>query len=280
MSGESLKATIFILLVAIAAPFAGYSQSSAPIDKADFVHHANSLYYRPAEAGLVSFTCRVHVDWDTVPSQILLPAEIAGRKPLEETKFFVAVNAVGSPSARHEYTQAAPMWMRPAYDKLFQLLSSLVSGTLQTWETKYIHGPMPEVRYVTGVEKTDDGYVVTSSNAPAQFRDVLSSDYRMHEMVTKAPNDDIDEHTVFSDSPQGWVITSNDGLDKTSQLTTHMKYDMTYQMADGFRLPHTLHLKVNDNIDMKFSFESCSVQKGKIITVMPPPSAGSTRHHD
>jgi hypothetical protein len=170
--------------------------------------------------------------------------------------------------------------MRPAYDKLFQLLSSLVSGTLQTWETKYIHGPMPEARYVTGVEKTDDGYVVTSSNAPAQFRDVLSSDYRIGEMATKAPNNEIDEHTGFSDSPQGLVLTSNDVTNREGDETTHIQYEMTYQMAEGFRLPNTLHLKVNDNIDMKFAFESCSVQKGKIISVMPPPSGDGTRHHD
>lgn len=269
-----------VLLLASLTSLTGRSQTPAPIDKADFVQHANSLYYRPAEAGLVSFTCRVNVDWDTVPSQILLPAEIAGRKPLEETKFFVTVNAFGSPSVRHEYTQAAPTWMRSAYDKLFELLGNLVSGTLQTWGTKYIHGPMPEERYVTGVEKTDDGYVVTSSNAPAQFRDVLSSDYRMSEMVTKAPNNEIDEHTGFSDSPQGLVITSNDATNREGEDTTHVQYEMTYQMAEGFRLPSTLHLKVNDNIDMKFAFEGCSVQKGKIITVMPPPSAGSTRHHD
>jgi hypothetical protein len=278
-SRESLKPCAFVLLLVVLFPFAGYSQSSAPVDKDAFAQHANSLYYRPAEAGLVGFTCRVNVDWNTVPSQILLPAEIAGRKPLEQTRFFVTVDASGAPSARHEYTQDAPTWMRPAYDKLFELLSSLVSGTLQTWGTKYIHGPMPEVRYVTGVEKTDDGYVVTASNPPAEFRDVLSSDYRVSEMVTKAPSGDIDEHTGFSDSPQGLLLTSNDVTNREGDDTTHIVYEMTYQMAEGFRLPSALHLKVNDNIDMKFSFESCSVQKGKIVAVRPP-AADSTQHHD
>ena len=268
------------LLLTFLSPSAGHSQTPASFDKVDFVQHANSLYYRPADAGLVSFTCRVKVDWDTVPSQILLPAEIAGRKPLEETKFFVTVNAAGSPSARHEYTQAAPTWMRPAYDRLFELLSSLVSGTLQTWGTKYIHGPIPEARFVTGIEKTDDGYAMTATNTPAQFRYVLSNDYRMREMVTKAPNDEISEHTEFSDSPQGLVITSNDATNREGDDTTHIEYEMTYQMADGFRLPSALHLKVNDNIDMKFSFDNCSAQKGKIITVMPPPDDEGTRHHD
>jgi hypothetical protein len=164
--------------------------------------------------------------------------------------------------------------MKPAYDKVFQLLSSLVSGTLQTWETKYMHGPMPEVRYVTGVEKTDDGYVVTASNAPAQFRTVLSSDYRIAEMATKAPNNDIDEHTQFSDSPQGLILTSNDVTDREGDDTTHIKYEMTYLMADGFRVPNAMHLKVNDNIDTKFTFEGCSVEKGIVVKVkiLPTPT--------
>jgi hypothetical protein len=222
----------------------------------------------------------VKLDWDTVPNPVLLPAEIAGRRPLEQTKLFVTVHASGANSLRHEYTQDAPMWMRPAYDKVFELLSHLVSGFLQTWGTKYLHGPMPDGRFFTGVEKTGDGYVVTMSNIPAQYKFLLSSDYRMREMVTKAPDDDIDEHTGFSDSPQGWVITSNDGVGQSSQQTTHMKYDMTYQMVDGFRLPNAVHLEVNDNIDMKFSFEGCSAEKGKIIAVMPPPAGNGSRHHD
>ncbi|HEY3990738.1 MAG TPA: hypothetical protein VGM02_15655 [Acidobacteriaceae bacterium] len=222
------------------------------------------------EAGLISFTCRVNVDWDTVPIQILLPAEIAGRKPLEQTKFFVTVSVVGSPSARHEYTQDAPTWMRPAYDKLFEILSSLLSGTLQTWGTKALRGPMPEGRFLNGVEKTADGYVVTAADTPAQYRLMVSTDYRISEMVTKGPSGDIDEHTGFSDSPQGLVLTSNDATTKEGGDTTHVQYEMTYQMADGFRLPNTLHLKVNDNIDMKFSFENCSVQKGIVLKVAPP----------
>lgn len=270
-SGESLKLGAVVLLLAFLSPLAGHSQTPAPIDKVDFVQHASSLYYRPAAAGLVSFTCSVKVDWDTVPIQILLPSEIAGRKPLEETKFFVTVNAIGSASTRHEYTQAAPTLMRPVYDKLFELLSNLVAGTLQTWGTKYLNGPLPAERYITAIEKTDDGYVVTWSYAPAQFRTVLSSDYRVSEMVTKAPNNEIDEHTGFSDSPQGFVLTSNNATNRQGDEMTRIQYEMNYLMADGFRLPSALHLKVNDNIDIKFSFESCSVQKGIVVKVKVAP---------
>ena len=51
-SGESLKPGAFVLLLAFFSPLAGHSQTTAPIDKADFVQHASSLYYRPVAEGL------------------------------------------------------------------------------------------------------------------------------------------------------------------------------------------------------------------------------------
>lgn len=266
------RAGVFVWSLAALVPMTSHSQAlTTSLDKNAFAQHARSLYYRPVEQGLINFTCRVNVDWDTVPTQILLPAEMAGRKPLEETQFFVTVNAVGALSARHEYKQDAPNWMRPAYDKVFGLLTSLVVGTLQTWGTKYLRGPLPEERFVSSVEKRGDGFVMTGHNTPADFTWKFSSDYKLNQMVTNAPGDEIDEHTGFSNSPQGLIITSNDVTNKEGHDTTHVWYEMAYQMVNSFRVPRALHLKVNDNIDTKFAFDNCSVQKGIVLHVLAPP---------
>lgn len=89
--------------------------------------------------------------------------------------------------------------------------------------------------------------------------------------MTKAPNNQIDEHTVFSNSPEGFVLTSNDATDREGDETTHIQYEITYQVSDAFRLPDLVHLKVNDNIDTRFTFTNCSVQKGINLKVLPSP---------
>lgn len=267
---ERLLLAASTLWIAVFFPGAVWAQSSAPIDKKVFVQHVNSLYYRPAIAGLTSFSCAVKFDWDSVPASILLPAEIAGRAPLEQTKLVVTVHYPGAVSTQHELPQDTLTVMRPVYDKFFGVLSNILSGFLQTWGTKYLNGPIPEERFVTGVTTIQDGYVMTASNIPAQFQFSLSPDYKLKEMVTKGPDGDIDEHTIFSSSPQGFVITANDGISQSGRQATHMQYEMTYQMMQGFSVPKTVRLKVDDSIDTRFSFDNCSIQKGIVIQVSPP----------
>ena len=60
------------------------------------------------------------------------------------------------------------------------------------------------------------------------------------------------------------TITTSDG-------TTHVVYDLGYQTVDTIEFPQNVHLKVDENIDTKFSLQSCSAERGTVVQVAAPP---------
>ena len=238
-------------------------------DKEAFAKHARSLYYDPVQKGLESFTCTVKFDWNTLPASIRQPAEAVGQHPLDQTTLRLIVEASGHASSPREYAKDPEASLTPVYDRIFDLLSSLSAGWAETWDSKYLRAPIPEGRFLTAVEDTAEGYVVRAIAPPASHVFFLTKDYKIRKIVSKGPAGEIDENTNFISSEQGLVPGHVDGTDQEKQEATHLAYDVTYQMTDGFMLPLDVHLIVNDNLDVRFALQSCSVRKAMPLTISP-----------
>jgi hypothetical protein len=240
-------------------------QVQVGVDKSKFADVARARYYNLEHQGLVSFTCDVKVDWETVPKQMLLPAEIAGRKRLEATRIKATLGPRSSPVVKHEYTPDTPALAKVAYDPFFVWLSDVVTGFLMTWEVKGIVGPIPGENNISTVTPTSSGYSVFLVGPSVKL--LVTKNYQVAEAISSFGNETIDEHFVFTPSPDGLLFTRAEAVDKQGDNTTRIQYDVDYSPVDSLRLPHNVHLVVNDNINMKFSFENCSVIRGDVVEV-------------
>ena len=255
--------SIFLITISAAG------QELTPEQKSEFVRQAQPRYYSPIEHGLQSITCDVKLDWDTVPKTMLVPAELAGRERLENTKLRFTVRTAGNSDMTHEYPADTPALIKPVYDKFFEWTSALMSGLFQTWGSKAMRTPIPDVRHITSLTADQNLYQLKfESGMPIVVS--LTKEYVITRILSKAPSQTIDEHAQYSPSPQGLLLTGIDAISKSGDDITHVMYDIKYQTVDTIEFPQAIHLVVNDNIDMKFSLNNCSVVRGTVIKLAPP----------
>lgn len=263
-----MQRTAGILLVICLSSLSLYGQRSAAVDKSKFADAARARYYSLEQQGLVSFTCDVKINWDTVPKEMLLPAEIAGRKGLEATRIKATQGVRSSAIVEHEYTPDTFALAKVAYDPFFSWFSDVVRGFLMTWGAKGLGGPIPGKDNISTVTSDLSGYRVVLVNPQVEL--LVANDYQVTEAITSAGNETIDEHLAFTASPEGLLFKRTEALDKQGENTTRIQYDVDYSPVDSLQLPHNVHLVVNDNINMKFSFENCSVVRGVVVEVSAP----------
>jgi hypothetical protein len=241
--------------------------NSSQASNNEFIAQARKRYYRPEEQGLVSFACDVKMDWDSVPAVMLIPAEITGRTPLEVTKLRMSMGFNG-PKVQHEYANNTPALMVPVYDKFFDWLSNTLQGFMETWAPKAMNGPIPPEYGILGVTPTPEGYrLQVKAPGDQQVELLVNRDFLITEILTQGSGQKIDEHLGFTASPQGLLFTHNKGASTGGPNPVRIQYDIDYQTISGFALPYQVHLQVNDNMNMKFSLENCSVVRGVVAQV-------------
>jgi hypothetical protein len=249
------------------------AQTLSKSDAIAFSDVARSHYYSLRNHGFESFTCDIKPDWDTLPNVMLGPVELTGKKPVETTRLQVTMTSRGNITFQHQYPADASALMTPVYDKFFGWLSSLVQGFLTTWGSKAVSGIIPDKFLVSSVEIMPHGHLITSNASGQHIELMLDNDYRVSNLSQTAANQKIVEQPVFNDSPEGWLLIGDSGMFTGSNSATHINYDLSYRPVDTLQLPQNIHLMVNDNIDIKFSFENCTAVHGIVVHVSPPPSA-------
>jgi hypothetical protein len=237
-----------------------------------FTDLARSRYYNLRDHGFESFTCDVKPDWDTLPKMLLVPVELAGRKPLEATKLQVTLTSRGNISFNRQYPEDTASLMKPAYDKFFDWLSSLVQGFLMTWGSKAVSGIIPDKYLLSSVEITPQGHRIIANIHDEHIELSLDPDYRVTDFLQTAPSLKITEQPVFNKSSEGWLLAGDSGVDAEGNNVTRIKYEVAYLPIDTLQLPRDVHLVVNDDIDIKFSFENCTAIHGMVLQVSPSPS--------
>jgi hypothetical protein len=246
------------------------TQTAPQVDKSKFADAARAKYYSLTDQGLVSFACDVKVDWDTVPKVMLVPAEIGGRQGLEATKVRVFQDLRTTAKVDHDYAPGTSAAAKLVYDPFFGWLQDVVRGFLMTWSAKGLAGPVPTEENIENVASEASGYRIVLVNPGVQL--LSNKDYLVTEILTSGPDEEIDEHPVFTPSSQGLLFAGNRAVDKEGDSETRIQYEVDQRAVDTLLLPHNVHLKVNDNMDMRFSFENCSVERGKVLKVRASPT--------
>ena len=258
------------LIVCLPSPLC--AQQMSPADRVAFARQVRTLYYALSDKGFNSLTCDVMLNWDTVPSSIMLPMNLVGKEQLESTRFRFTLDSRESVSFLHEYPKDTGA-VRPAvYDKFIEWFSSVVKGFFMTWGAKAIGGPIPDAYMVSSLEITSPGHRIRVNVPERQIEVLLSQKDIVTQILTHAPGQELDEHPAFTPSADGLLLSAVDATNKTGADVTHIKYDLEYQLVNGLQVPHNIHLMVNDNMDMRFSMENCSVERRVVVQVGPPAS--------
>ena len=268
--GEIMRRIAGAVLLTCLFPLVLNGQSTPTVDKFKFADAAGARYYNLINQGLVSFSCDVKVNWDTVPKVMLVPAEIAGREGLQATTLRVAQGIRTTAKVEHKYPERTPALAAAAYDPFFSWLSDVVKGFMMTWGAKGMGGPIPGEDNISAVKLDPSGYRVVLVNPGIQL--LVTKDYLVTEVLTSATGQDIDEHLSFTPSPQGLLFTRAEAANKQGADWTRIQYDLDYQPVKTLQLPHNVHLIVNDNMDMRFSFENCSAERGTVVRVKALPT--------
>jgi hypothetical protein len=259
-----------LLLVLCLTSMRLQAQAKPQVDKLKFVDAASAKYYSLTEQGLASFACDVKVDWDTVPKALLVPAEIGGREGLESTRVGVSQDLRAAAKVDHDYAPGTSTAAKLVYGPFFGWLEDVVRGFMMTWSAKGLAGPIPTEGNIDHVAPEAAGYRIVLVNPRIQI--LSTKDYVVIEILTSGPGEEIDEHPVFTPSSQGLLFTGIRAVDKQGDNETRIQYEVDQKIVDTLRLPHNVHLKVNDNMELRFSFENCSVERGTVVKVRASPA--------
>ncbi len=234
------------------------------------VSSARARYYNLEAAGFQSLSCAVNFDFSTVP-QIPSANDEATRKLIQQTSFSLTLDRNG-PRVEHKFPAGSPEAAKQQAAPATNLLTSLIGGIFQTWPTKGLHGPIPPFdSQIASVARTPDGYLfgLRVPGAPIQ----VSTDKNYLVTTITSIGGKITEHPDYAPSPDGMVFVGNDATDDSEPYgQVAVKYELGLSVINGLRLPTSVRLRVNENIDVKFVLADCSVKKAMVVPVLPPPS--------
>ena len=251
-------------------------QALSPENK-KLIEAARSRYYSPLDHGLTSFSCNVHFDLSTIPTQLLPEAAVADRKLLTEVDLKIEVGSAYPPYVRHKFPVGTNPVAEQQLGTVIQWMSSITQGFFQTWPSKALHGPIPPfTAWVDSISSTPTGYLVKARSADGLQSIESNKELLVTRIVSVAG--DVIERPSFQDSPDGLVYSGTDTLQGPPGADqVHVQYEIENALMDGFRLPARVHLRVVPNVDVRFAMDRCSVKKADAITVAPSISGAQPR---
>jgi hypothetical protein len=143
-------------------------------------------------------------------------------------------------------------------------------GTFQTWPTKGLEGPIPPFNnQIESIESGNSGYTFNLRVPGAPVAVHTDKNFLVTEIVSSGGK--LHEHPKYTATPDGLVFTGNEGIDESQQAgTVVVKYQFETSAIDELRVPSTVHLQVNQNIDVRFSLSGCRAKKNQVVHVSPP----------
>jgi len=246
------------------------SAQQLPQSSQKAIDEARSHYYSISSAGFMSMSCSIKFDWTTVPN-VPLPNAVESRTLLQNGTLTLTIDQKGRSSVEQHFSDgSSEQQIRDALP-LTSLLKSLVGGVFQTWPTKGLQGPIPSFNSeIETVSSFADGFDFSLHVAGSPVHILMDKDYRVTKISSIGGK--IIEFPSYEPSPDGLVFVGNHALDQTQ---TEVPVDVSYQLGiaiiNGLRVPSSVHLRVNDNLDVRYNLEKCTVQKGQVLKVAPPP---------
>lgn len=230
---------------------------------------ARSRYYSLEKQGLTSFQCSAQFDLATIPPQLLALEDVADHALLQNSTFSVKYERKG-PTVTHHYPDGTTAVAEGRVASMTDWMTSIGNGFFLSWPTKGFQGPIPPFdSQIEKVNAVQNGYEVVL-NVPG---DSVTVEMNKQYLVTKVVSIHgmVDETPVFTETSDGLVYSGTHTITQNQQgEKTDIRIDIDSASVVGLRIPSLVHLRVNDNVDVKFALKDCSVTRGIVIKVDPP----------
>ena len=145
----------------------------------------------------------------------------------------------------------------------------MLTGLYQTWPSKGLFGPIPP--FHTSVERvtaTAQGYTFAPHVPGAPVTVTTDKNYVVTEIVSAGGT--IHEHPTYTSTPDGLVYSGNDATQSTPDNPVTVHYEQQNSLIDSLRVPSGGRVRVDKNIDLRFTLENCSVRKATVVRVGSP----------
>ena len=255
-----------VFLPLLLLPRALQAQQFSTADQAT-LKTLRSRYYKLLDAGFGGMQCKVKFNLTTVP--LISPSPLDPvRALLQKTDISLAVDTKGNPNVQLHYPEGtSPADIKQA-SQIFGLMRAFVAGVFQTWPSKAFHGPIPPYdSQIESIMPTPLGRTITLLVPGGPVQVLLDKQDNVTAIVSAGGK--LQEHPVYSPGPAGLDFTANEAIDDTQTARSTIKYEFGIGVVDGLRVPQSVHLMVNDNIDVRYVLEACTIKKVVVIHVDP-----------
>jgi hypothetical protein len=257
-----------VLFALTAFTFNAFGQKLSATD-AKLAATVRAHYYNLVANGFESMSCSVAFDLTTVP--LLPPAtDDPVRQLVERAKFTLAIDDKGRPTVQHSYPADATEAQKQAASQVTGLMTSFVNGLFLTWPSKGLQGPIPAFdSEIESAISTNSGYKFSLSSQEGTATVFLDKNFLVTEIVSG--HDKIHEHPTYEPTPEGLVFVGNDASDESNpDSPVKIKYELDTTVINGLHVPASARLRVNDNVDTRFSLTGCVLKKATVIHIPPP----------
>jgi hypothetical protein len=254
-----------LLFVSLLSPSV-HAQRLSPGD-IKILDAARAKYYQLGRHGVGSFTCTITFDSLRLRIPDSQQAE-PQRKLLQSTHLTLKVTPDGA-TLDHKYPtgmdEAAQQQVQPLVDNLGLLLQN----TMPSWSRRSFFGPLPVFdNQVFSLTATPDGYLVIIQGPQQPILFQMNRDYLLTRVTTVDGKHD--SRLTFAQTLEGWVLSREEGTDTLARgQTVDAENDIETTVVGAYRLPRSMHLHTNQNIDVRFTLTDCSVAKPDPLIVKP-----------
>lgn len=230
---------------------------------------ARERYYNPDKLGLVSFRCGVEFDLSTVPITLLPAEDVADRTLLKGSEIIVKYERRG-PTVSHSYPPGTSSISETNLTPLMNWMTSIVQGFFLTWPSKALQGPIPPFdSQIESVAHTQEGYSIVLRVPGGPVQVFTDNQYLVTKIVSVGGN--VVETPTYSVTPDGLLYSGTHVINHDPQGgTSDIRLEIESSTSDGFRLPSSVRLRVDNTVDVRFALTKCSVEKGMVLQVSPP----------
>lgn len=238
-------------------------------DDRKIIQEAQQHYYSLPDAGLVAFSCNVAYDLNSLPETILPETAVRDREILSHSTFQIHV-ADGKPNIIFSLPEDTDEPTKTELQTASGLMKQTVGGFIGTWPSKGWSGPIPPfTNWASGVERLPTGYIIRASGSTNGLVQI-ELNHALDVMRVVSVQGTVIEQPQYQSTPHGLVYSGLKGEQTSPQGNTHIVMKIDSSETDGFLLPQDIHVDVNDNLKVHFSFTQCTVRKADAVIHLKP----------
>jgi hypothetical protein len=240
-----LRRTVALCALALFSTLAlAQAPASAALNDAqrkNVLQQAHDKHNGLAKAGLVSFHCEVHPDWDAFIKELKLDPKDPAIPLVKQVLYTVEFSTDGDSTVTYPEIQTADADLADRVRKTANGIEQLVSGFLKSWTFLGVATPLPETDSDYEVTPVGNKYRVTYREGEAPVQTTITQDFAVEEVNYGGTDLTAILHPRWLTTPQGFLLSGYDGeTEMKGRGSARLDIHIDYETVDGLPLPSVL----------------------------------------